>query len=114
MLAKLNRIHGRNVFKRILQSGKIARSDQISLNYSRSRGRNLKAAVVISRKVAKSSVKRNRIRRRIYEIVRKNYLPLDLKYNLIFIVYSEDIDLLSHDELVVRLDGLMKKAELIA
>ena len=113
MLAKLNRIHGRNVFKRILRSGKTERADFISLNHSVARGKTLKAAVVISRKVAKSSVKRNRIRRRIYEIVRKNYLPLDLKNNLIFIVYSEDIDLLNHDQLVDRLDSLMKKAGLL-
>ena len=113
MLAKLNRIHGRNVFKRILRSGKTVRSDQISLNYSPTRGKNLKAAVVISRKVAKSAVKRNRIRRRIYEVVRKNYLPLDLKHNLIFMVYSEDINLLGHDELVDRLDSLLKKAGLM-
>ena len=113
MLKKQNRIHGRSVFKRILNSGQMARGDLISLNYSPSRGKNLKSAVVVSRKVSKSAVKRNRIRRRIYEVVRLNYLPLNLKVNLIFIVFSQDIDLLSYQELVERLDGLMKKAELI-
>jgi ribonuclease P protein component len=45
--------------------------------------------VVVSRKVSKSAVVRNRIRRRIYECVR-NFEPLAV-YDLVFIVYDEQV-----------------------
>ncbi len=113
MLASINRIHGRGVFKKLLREGKMIRGEQISLNYSKSRSNRLKSAVVVSKKTSKSAVKRNRIRRRVYEIVRKEYLPKNLGYNLIFLVFSEDIVNIPHEELVRRIDSLIKKANIL-
>lgn len=91
----------------------MVRGEQISLNYSKSRSNKLRAAVVVSKKTAKSAVKRNRIRRRVYEIVRKEYLTKELGYNLIFLIFSEDIATINHVELVQKIDSLIKKARIL-
>lgn len=46
---------------------------------------------MVSRKVSKSAVVRNRIRRRLYEIMRKNAGRIAGSYDLVFSVYNEDL-----------------------
>jgi ribonuclease P protein component len=70
MISKLSRFHGRNSLNAVYQKGKAVRGDYISLRYLATRRKDYRLAVVVSRKVSKSAVKRNRTRRRIYEIVR--------------------------------------------
>jgi ribonuclease P protein component len=70
MISKLNRFHGRNSLNGVYQKGKAVRGDYISLRYLATSRKDYRLAVVVSRKVSKSAVKRNRIRRRIFEIVR--------------------------------------------
>lgn len=48
-------------------------------------------AVVISKKVSKKAVNRNRFRRRTYEVLRKNYLPLADKLNIICLYKGKEI-----------------------
>ena len=55
-----------------------------------------RVAVVVSRKVSKSAVVRNRIRRRLYEIVRKNADKIAGPYDLVLTVYGEDVAKMSH------------------
>lgn len=70
MISKLNRFHGRNSLNSVYRKGKAIRGDYISLRYLATNRKDYRLAVVVSRKVSKSAVKRNRIRRRIYEVVR--------------------------------------------
>lgn len=70
MISKLNRFHGRNSLNSVYQKGKAVRGEYISLRYLATKRKDYRLAVVVSRKVSKSAVKRNRIRRRIFEIVR--------------------------------------------
>ena len=70
MIAKQNRFHGRNSLNTVYRKGKAVRGEYASLRYASSRRSDYRLAVVVSRKVSKSAVVRNRIRRRIYEIVR--------------------------------------------
>ena len=69
-------------------------------------------AVVVSKKVHKSAVTRNRIRRRIYEIVRKK---TDLKnaYDIIISVYDEGTATCSNDNLESQVLALIDKAGII-
>jgi ribonuclease P protein component len=48
-------------------------------------------AVVVSRKVHKSAVARNRIRRRIYAAARDNLSDINQPYDIIFMVFSDRI-----------------------
>ena len=48
-------------------------------------------AVVVSKKVMKTAVGRNRIRRRVYEVLRKNIDLIPKGSDYIFVVFSKDV-----------------------
>lgn len=48
-------------------------------------------AVVISKKVLKSAVGRNRIRRRLYEAIRLELANFHSSYDCIFVVFSKEL-----------------------
>ena len=82
MIAKEHRFRGQNDIRRVYRRGKTVRGPIMSMKYlpNRQQGR-YRLAVVVSKKVHKSAVKRNRIRRRIYEAVRRRQEclePLDI------------------------------------
>lgn len=82
----------------------------MSLRYApRQAGKSYRVAVVVSRKVSKSAVVRNRIRRRVYEIVRRadNVPP---STDLIFTVYSEQAAELQADKLQAAVAEQLRKA----
>lgn len=53
--------------------GRTVRTRNLSLRYRDKPGDGWRAAVVVSKKVHKSAVVRNRIRRRVYEVLRTEY-----------------------------------------
>lgn len=73
------------------QKGKTIRKPQMSLVYVKNTRGFTRVAVVVSKKVAKSAVQRNRIRRRVYEVIRLNFDLVPKKMDYIFVVYSADV-----------------------
>jgi len=71
MITRKHRFHGHSSLNPVYKRGQTARAAQITLKYvQQNNSKPYRFAVVVSRKVSKSAVVRNRIRRRIYEIVR--------------------------------------------
>ena len=68
-------------------------------------------AVVVSKKVAKSAVERNRIRRRIYEALRKNLEYVPKKNDYIFVVFSKDVKNMPFSELEKLLGELVQTSK---
>jgi ribonuclease P protein component len=56
-------------------------------------------AIVVSRKVHKSAVVRNRIRRRLYEIFREQAAYITEPYDLVLVVYSDHVATMDATEL---------------
>jgi ribonuclease P protein component len=56
-------------------------------------------AVVVSKKIAKSAVMRNRIRRRLYETVRQSGFLDGQSYDVVFVVTSDGVALLDNNQL---------------
>lgn len=56
-------------------------------------------AVVVSKKISKSAVVRNKIRRRLYEAVRLHESDLVQPYDLVFTVFHEQLAQIPSDEL---------------
>jgi ribonuclease P protein component len=74
----------------VYQKGDTIRGPHCALKYIfNKRRRTYRIAVVVSRKVHKSAVVRNRIRRRIYEIVRSESDRIVRPYDLVLTVYSD-------------------------
>ena len=87
MISSRHRFHSRASVQRVYRLGKVVRGTGITLKYTiRSDAQPYRAAVVVSKKVHKSAVVRNRIRRRIYEIIRRRIQP-DAPYDTVFTVY---------------------------
>jgi ribonuclease P protein component len=111
MISVRHRFHGHNSLNPVYGHGQTVRGQFISLKYlNRPPGRPYRAAVVVSRKVHKSAVVRNRIRRRIYEIVRQADGDLTSGRDMIFTVFSDQLAVLSQDRLAAAIQELLKKA----
>ena len=67
-----------------------------------------RVAVVVSKKVHKSAVVRNRIRRRIYEYMRE-VLQNNTAMDFVFIVQDTAPAEISHEQLVAEVSGLLQK-----
>ena len=72
----------------------------------------IRIAVVVSKKIEKSAVKRNKIRRRIYEILRLNLEKIPEKTDYIFVVFSKDVEKMSFSELESLLGELVSEAKI--
>jgi ribonuclease P protein component len=77
---------------------------------SRGNKKGYRAAVVVSKKVNKSAVIRNRIRRRIYEIIRQADPELTDCKDLVLTVFSERVADMSNDKLNASVRDLLSKA----
>jgi len=109
MIDTTHRFQGHGSLRFVYQKGKTIRGQYGSLRYIvNNRRQTYRVAVVVSRKVHKSAVVRNRIRRRIYEIVRTSGDRIRASYDMVFIVYSDQLAELPAAQLR---DGLLEKLE---
>jgi ribonuclease P protein component len=111
MIVRQHRFHGYNSLKPVYARGQSVRGGPLSLKYS-SRGpdRPYRVAVVVSKKVHKSAVVRNRIRRRIYEIVRQSAPSIAPGTDLIFTAYDDQVAELEAAKLQQTVAQLLQKA----
>ena len=58
-----------------------------------------RVGVVVSKKVDKRATVRNRIRRRVYEVVRLNFEMVPKKMDYLFVVYAKDVERMKFQEL---------------
>ena len=90
MLPKRHRYHSRRDLSRVYQRGRTARSAYVAIRaYVRPDGRSEpRSAVVVSKKISKSAVVRNRIRRRVYEVLRGYWPQLKPGTDLVVTVFD--------------------------
>lgn len=114
MISNEHRFHRRNAIAYVYRRGKTVRGTYGSLKFVyNSRGQTYRAAVVVSRKVHKSAVVRNRIRRRVYEVIRSLEPKLNGPYDFIFTVYSENLATMDYSELATEIKAQLQKAEIL-
>ena len=68
-------------------------------------------AVVVSKKVTKTAVSRNRIRRRVYEVLRKNMAFIPQKSDYIFVVYDKKVEVMPYNELEKKVGELVAESK---
>lgn len=114
MIDSAHRFHGRSSLRFVYQRGQVVRGNLLSLRFAHNnRIASYRVAVVVSRKVSKSAVVRNRIRRRLYEIVRKHADDITDCYDLVFSVYSADTAKVAHVTLEQTVISQLAKAGVI-
>lgn len=113
MISSLNRFHGYGSLRYLLKNGKTARNRIMAVRYIKNpKRKNSRVAVVVGKKIAKSAVKRNRIRRRIFEIIRTNWDYLEPGYDFSIAVFSIEPLLIPHKELEKDVLELLKGAKI--
>ncbi len=91
MIHYKNRFHGHGSLKYVYKNGTVVRGSLFTLKTSyNQRRKSSRVAVVVSKKVLKSAVGRNRIRRRLYEQLRAE-LPSVVTADIVCIVTSSDV-----------------------
>lgn len=114
MIARTHRFHGHGSLRYVYKHGQIIRGPVTVLKYARNdRRQKWRAAVVVSKKVHKSAVVRNRIRRRIYELLRLHLIPLGDPIDIVYLVHSETVATMPADELEILITSQLRKAGLI-
>lgn len=107
MLNRKYRFHSRGGVRYVYQKGKTIRKPNMSLVFLKNERHFTRVAVVVSKKVEKSAVKRNRIRRRIYEALRINFDLLPKEHDYIFVLFSNNVLTLPFPELEKQLGELV-------
>ena len=115
MLLQKNRFHGYNSLRYVYSNGRTVRNPRFAIRYADNpRRKTYRCAVVVSKKVSKSAVVRNRIRRRVYEIIRTFEPKIQNAPDIVVTVYEAELATLPFAELQKSFDSLIKKTEIIA
>jgi len=115
MLDRTHRFHGLGSLRFVYRQGETARGPLGALKYAHNpRRKDWRMAVVVSRKVHKSAVVRNRIRRRVYEVIRSLEPRIVGAYDIVFIAYNDQIAAMPADELHAFLVAQLHTAGIIA
>lgn len=112
MLSRINRFHRRNQVIATQKGGKSVRGKKISLKYREGYAKQpVRVAVIVSKKVSKSAVRRNRIRRRIYDAVRHNFEMIPANLQCVITAYDESLKDCPYNEIddeIVKLFATLK------
>ncbi len=113
MISSLFRFHGHNSLRYVYSNGKAVRTQLFTLKYVANTHRKYpRFSVVVSKKVIKSAVGRNRIRRRLYEYLRQHIDSLNDTYDIVIICTSAELRTLPFSEISEQLTQLFDKATL--
>ncbi len=100
MLKQKNRFHGHGSLRYVYKNGDIIRSRVLSTKYTKNKFRKeSRFSVVISKKVMKSAVGRNRMRRRIYEVIRLSLPEITEPHDVAILVFSSEVITMPYEEL---------------
>lgn len=112
MLSKKFRLHKKSDFDEFSKSPNKFYSNNFVLRFIKNNDNISCFAVVVSKKISLKAVIRNKIRRRIYEIIRLNMNNFKKGFNVIVFVKKGVLEI-EYQELEKELLYIFKKAELV-
>lgn len=114
MIPFTNRFHGHSSLRYVYKNGQAVRSRSIIIKTTPNTHRKqTRVAVVIGKKILKSAVGRNLIRRRIYEYVRAKLPHLNGVYDIAIIITSGDLLTASHQDMTDQLNQLFNQTGML-
>ncbi|MDR2336851.1 MAG: ribonuclease P protein component [Candidatus Nomurabacteria bacterium] len=113
MLPSQYRFHSRGGVNYTRSHGRLVRGTELSLIVAKNTRGRKRFAVVVSKKVLKSAVGRNRVRRRIYEALRLELPKIHQPVDCLVMVFSSDIKSIEFNDLKNILFSLLKKADIV-
>ena len=107
------RFHGHGSLRYLFKNGQAVRSRHITIKYiANSQRKHSRFSVVVSKKVHKSAVGRNRMRRRLYEILRHEIPALSATYDVALIITNSEVMAMEHTDLARSVTELFTQAGL--
>src|SRR6266550_1225843 len=111
MLEQSYRFHGHGRLRFLYQRGKTYRTKSLSLRLVRNPQRvNGRLAVIVTKTVQKAAPRRNRIRRRVYEVIRTHWEHIAPSHDMIISVYDTQTDIMPPAELEALVVDALKQA----
>lgn len=110
MLSQSYRFHSRGGVNHTYQKGKTIRTPLMSLVYTPNTQHYQRFGVVVSKKVLKSAVGRNRIRRRVYEAIRLELPEYTYHMDCLFVIYNKSVMSMSFRELRSLIHDLLARS----
>jgi ribonuclease P protein component len=111
MLKQKYRFHSRGGVNFVHQKGQMIRTPMMAVTFVRNERGFKRFAVVVSKKVMKSAVGRNRIRRRVYEAIRLEFPSDKPPTDYIFTIYNPGMIKIPFRELRRLIQELIERAE---
>ena len=111
MIKQQHRFHRRNDISYVYKKGQTVRGQHLSLRFvALSADKPYRLAIVVSKKVDKLAVNRNRIRRRIYEIVRLAEPYMKIPADMILSIHSNAVKDVPTEDMNKIIKDLLQKA----
>ena len=108
-----NRFHGHSSLRYVYKNGQAIRSRSIILKtVANPHRKNSRVAVVISKKILKSAVGRNLIRRRVYEHIRSRMPYINGVHDIVIIVASGELLTTPYQDVVDQLNQLFSQTDI--
>ncbi len=115
MISRQYRFHGFNSLRHVYKQGQVSRGALFAVkSVPNSRRQAYRAAIVVSRKVNKSAVARNRIRRQLYEIVRELSPHFAQPHDIVITVFNDTVLETKRNELVDQLKKQLKELGILS
>jgi len=113
MIPAAFRFHGHNSLRYVYSNGKAVRSRLATIKWIANPHRSkTRLAIVISKKVIKSAVSRNRIRRRFYEYMRLQLPQFHTNFDVVIIITSSEFLTMPAPDLANQLESLLSQTDL--
>lgn len=113
MLGQKYRFHGHASLRFTYKNGRVWRGQYFTLKHTLNpRRKTPRVAVVVSKKVLKSAVGRNTIRRRLYELFRVNIVNFHANTDVVCIVTSSELATLPAPQLQQLFEDAIEQANL--
>lgn len=115
MISKPHRFHGHNSLTYVYRHGQVVRGPLMALKYVPNERRDTyRLSIVVSKKVAKSAVVRNRIRRRLYEAVRRYEQQIAQPHDIVITVFGDVVQSLPVADIDRAVRAQLQQAGVIA
>lgn len=112
MLKKENRLKKKKDFDAIFKEWKFKRSLFILLGIKKNDLNYSRFGIIVSKKIAKKAVVRNKIKRKIREILRNRIKEIDRGYDVVIIPSKEIVDK-NYQEIKISLERGLKKIKIL-
>ena len=111
MIAAKYRFHGHGSLNYLFRNGQTARNSRVLVRcVGNKRRETSRVAVIVSKKIAKSAVIRNRIRRRIYEVIRRHWDNIGPQTDFAVTALGADLAVIDADQVTEAVVDALHRA----